>query len=318
MIANGILRELPPSPTEIGRPTVPLEVVDKSATFAGFKVQSGQVHSVLIGMRGRVLFSAKHEVETKDHLTTAESIIKILHQIAVHHEIVAIGVSFHAAIDQQGEIRAAHLLGWDGGNLQQHIANKTGLPCTSANDVDALALAEHWFGDGRGVRNFAAIALGEGVGAGVVTGDELMVGHQGSAGMLGELWAPSGRHFHDELSCEGIERRVGQLIGHEWDYREGTNPCEAPIEEELERSAAMLGHLCGLVTLAYGPDRILITGEGIGLVTPRMKALRSAFEDHQFHDVSLPQLVVRQHDHVDWARGAAVLGIKSCLADSIS
>lgn len=54
--------------------------------------------------------------------------------------------------------------------------DRVGLPTVISNDLDALMEAEHWFGAGRDVRNFATLTIGAGVGGGLVINDNLVTG----------------------------------------------------------------------------------------------------------------------------------------------
>lgn len=55
------------------------------------------------------------------------------------------------------------------------------------NDANAAAVGEMWMGSARGIDNFCLIALGTGVGAGVVCGGRLVAGAFGNGGELGHV-----------------------------------------------------------------------------------------------------------------------------------
>jgi glucokinase len=71
--------------------------------------------------------------------------------------------------------------------LAERIGAQTGLPAFVDNDVNALALAEWMFGLGRGTASFVLLAIGTGVGGGVILNDTLVRGHTGCAGELGHM-----------------------------------------------------------------------------------------------------------------------------------
>jgi glucokinase len=78
-----------------------------------------------------------------------------------------------------------NLLGdWAGRPIAEPVASSLGLPVTLVNDVRALTLAELRLGAGRGARDLVCIALGTGVGGGVVIGGRLHLG-LGHAGEIG-------------------------------------------------------------------------------------------------------------------------------------
>jgi len=78
-----------------------------------------------------------------------------------------------------------NLLGeWTGRPIAAPVAERLGLPVVLVNDVRALTLAELRMGAGRGASDLVCIALGTGVGGGVVIGGRLHLG-LGHAGEIG-------------------------------------------------------------------------------------------------------------------------------------
>jgi glucokinase len=67
------------------------------------------------------------------------------------------------------------------------LRERTGLPVAVDNDVNALALAEWIFGQGKGVRHLAMIAVGTGVGGGLILNGALVRGAKGYAGEIGHV-----------------------------------------------------------------------------------------------------------------------------------
>jgi N-acetylglucosamine repressor len=57
--------------------------------------------------------------------------------------------------------------------LKELLEQRFGLPVTIDNDANTAALAEQWFGAGKQVPNFAFVAVGAGVGAGVIVDGHL-------------------------------------------------------------------------------------------------------------------------------------------------
>ena len=78
-----------------------------------------------------------------------------------------------------------NLLGdWAGRPIAGPVGASLGVPVTLVNDVRALTLAELRLGAGRGAADLVCIALGTGVGGGVVIGGRLHLG-LGHAGEIG-------------------------------------------------------------------------------------------------------------------------------------
>jgi glucokinase len=71
--------------------------------------------------------------------------------------------------------------------LAERISAKTGVPAFVDNDVNALALGEWTFGLGRGAASCVVLAIGSGIGAGIILDGRLVRGKRGFAGELGHI-----------------------------------------------------------------------------------------------------------------------------------
>lgn len=71
--------------------------------------------------------------------------------------------------------------------LTERLGADTGLPVFVDNDVNALALSAWMFGPGRGTRSLALLAVGTGVGGGVILDGTLVRGAHGCAGEIGHI-----------------------------------------------------------------------------------------------------------------------------------
>jgi len=118
------------------------------------------------------------------------------------------------------------------------------------NDVNALALGELYFGQARGVRNLVFIALGTGVGGGIVLNGEIQRGANGYGGELGHMTLnPNGRPcFCGSRGCLKA-------------YVSGPDVV-AQIRERLEGGKApVLMNLCGNDPTRILPEQIFAAAE---------------------------------------------------------
>ena len=74
-----------------------------------------------------------------------------------------------------------------GAPLAAMLRDRVGVPVFVDNDVNALALAEWTWGAGRGARSLVMLALGTGVGGGIIVDGRLHRGHAGFGGELGHV-----------------------------------------------------------------------------------------------------------------------------------
>ena len=109
--------------------------------------------------------------------------------------IKGIGVGAPNGNIYTGTIEYAPNLPWKGIiPLAKLIQDKFKLPVKLTNDANAAAVGELTYGAAKGMKNFILIALGTGVGSGIVANGELIYGHDGMAGELGHtIIIPDGR-----------------------------------------------------------------------------------------------------------------------------
>ncbi len=71
--------------------------------------------------------------------------------------------------------------------LARNLRERFGLPAFVDNDVNTLALGEWTFGAGRGARSLVLLAIGTGVGGGIILDGHLVRGAAGYGGELGHI-----------------------------------------------------------------------------------------------------------------------------------
>jgi len=148
----------------------------------------------IVDARGTILDSGS--IKTGDYpeidgyvTALAEGLQGIIQQVGGKEMIKGIGVGAPMGNFFSGCIERAANLPWKGIiPFTQLISDKTGgIPAAITNDVNAAAMGEMAYGAARGLKDFIMIALGTGVGSGIVIGGNLVYGHDGFAGELGHV-----------------------------------------------------------------------------------------------------------------------------------
>lgn len=138
-------------------------------------------------------------------------------------DVMAVGVSTPGLVDPAtGHVTfAPNIPGWSELEPARRFRELIGKTIVVENNVNAAAEGEHWRGAARGADNALFVAIGTGVGAGIIIGGRLYRGWQGAAGEIGLQ-----RDFHDDEPLDGkfgpferqasglgIARRYRQLAG---------------------------------------------------------------------------------------------------------
>jgi glucokinase len=122
-----------------------------------------------------------------------------------------IGVAVPGLVDAEAGVvlTAGNLGGWSQVPLSDMIEAQLRIPVVIEHDANSAALGERWRGAARDLENFAFVALGTGIGVGIVLNGQLYRGVHHAAGELGDLVV--GREFLGQE--RGGQGNLAQLIG---------------------------------------------------------------------------------------------------------
>jgi glucokinase-like ROK family protein len=108
---------------------------------------------------------------------------------ASRRDVRAIGVGVPGPVEQaSGLLRSPPIMpGWDRFPIRDAFAGEYAAPVFVDNDVNVMALGEHWGGVGKGLDNMLFVKIGTGIGGGVIADGRLYRGTQGCAGDIGHI-----------------------------------------------------------------------------------------------------------------------------------
>jgi glucokinase len=123
----------------------------------------------------------------------------------------AIGIAMPGQVDfDHGRvISAGNLEGWEDIPLRDIVSRALEVPVFVEQDANAAALGERWRGGARKMHNFVFLALGTGVGAGVVVNGRLHRGYHNAAGELGDMIMARSYLGKERVGHGNLERLVG-------------------------------------------------------------------------------------------------------------
>lgn len=119
-------------------------------------------------------------------------ITNIGEEISVEHEVLnkigAIGVSLAANLDASGNVtRWPNKPNWEGLCFKSHFDMVFKAPVIVNDDANLAALSEVRYGSALGYRNVLVIAVGTGIGAGIILDGKPYKGKEGWAGEIGHF-----------------------------------------------------------------------------------------------------------------------------------
>jgi predicted NBD/HSP70 family sugar kinase len=209
------------------------------------------------------------------------------------------------------------------------VEERTGLPVVVENDVAAFVEAETWFGAGRGLERFAVLTIGAGIGYGLVLGGKRVPCAEEDRG-FGRHWilspsgplTPTGERGSavSLLTIPSIRYQIRAATGHDHTYEEilalaaaGEPMCSRVVDE----AARALGTLVAQIANFAMPQKILLAGEGVGLMDVAGETVDETIRVNR-HPLAAPVgLETKVSDFHDWARGAAVLAIRVLVLGTV-
>jgi glucokinase len=219
----GLLREIGVGASSGGRPPILLEFNAEVGCVVGVDIGSRTLRMAVADLQGRVI--ARHHERTRaDSLDASvaqvgDGIAALLQQAgAARTTLFAIGVGAPGMTDvKTGRvIKAANLAGWTDVPLRDLLQERFQTAVQVDNDANMAALGERWQGAARQTGDFVFLALGAGVGAGIVVGGRLHRGHHWYAGEISRMTLDY-RDWQVDFGERGyLESRIGAVAIPEW------------------------------------------------------------------------------------------------------
>jgi predicted NBD/HSP70 family sugar kinase len=337
LLESGVIEEVAIVGTDgPGRPRRMLAVRRQRSAVVGIKLAPTLVTGVLTDMDSRVLARADRKLSTPKPDVAMHAMRQVCEELRAHPAAdriptVGIGVGVGGHVDSQlGVCVHSGIMGWDDVAIADRLRAETGLPVVVNNDVNTLAVAEQWFGKGRGVRSFAVVTMGLGIGCGLVLNDRLHVGASGLAGELGHLplhqdgplctcgnrgcleavasFPAILRSLRDNgVRCRSIPQAMRLA------RKDGTNTGSLARNAFTVAGTALgrgIAALCNLLNL----EKIILSGEGVSAYDLFGPALEAAWRAHSFSTgVEDCELIFDVVDEDLWAAGAACLAIQDVV-----
>lgn len=99
--------------------------------------------------------------------------------------LLGVGIGTPGVVRPDGVVLSSPNLGWTSFPLEAKLGADLDLPVLARNDANAAVLAEYTFGEAKA--DFMLIKIGRGVGAGLITGSQPLLGSRFAAGEIGHV-----------------------------------------------------------------------------------------------------------------------------------
>ncbi|WP_212910087.1 ROK family transcriptional regulator [Streptomyces sp. TS71-3] len=316
----------------LGRPANRVRVDGGRALFIGIKVTGDEIIAVLADLCCRVRVARHVGLTGRSPEAVLPSITALVQELLTEADgfgvgVQGLGIAVSGDVDRRtGTVRYSPFLEWRDIPLAEIVETATGLPVTVDNDVRALTVAEQWFGAGVGLSDFALVTVGAGIGCGLVVHGRVVSGAHGVAGEIGHLSIdPLGPPCHcgnngcveaiaaDPAILRRVREATGLSVATAAEALDLAHRGDPGAREVYARAGEAIGRAIGSVVNVLGPERVIISGEGLAAYDLFAEGIRDALAASAFGAAAQCDVMTRPLPFEEWARGAAATAIQSFI-----
>ena len=286
-------------------------------TALGIDLGATKLSLAVFTQEGEMLVKKTLPVHHLSGAAVADLIMYEVHSICEQHAVQAMGVAVPGIYHQhEGTVWAPNISGWEDYPLLQQLRENFSLPITIDSDRAAYIMGESWMGKARGFTHAIYLAVGTGIGAGILVNGQVLRGAHDIAGAIG--WMALQTPFKDQyINCgcfesmasgSGIVKLAREYMGQQSSYNglladhgpdqfSTTGVFEAfekqdPVAvQTIQHCIRLWGMAVANLVSLFDPEIIILGG---GVFGPALKFLPDirAEAERWAQPVSMPQLIL--------------------------
>lgn len=293
-----------------------MEETDQIKTrVVGIDIRENRTTYAIVNIRGEIVaqdyFRTSDYAEISEYITAlTEHVLTLIEENGGYETIRSVGISAPSANFLTGCIENAANLKWKGVvPLAAMLQDQLGMAVAVANDAHITALGEKAFGSAHGMKDFIVVSISHGgLGSCIFTNGLPHLGFNGFAGEVGHTCVKidgrpcgCGRKgcLETYVSDKGLVITAEEEIAKsneptllseldELNIRTITECCEKGDRVAIE-TFQRVGYVLGVGLANYAsvvnPEAIILTGDMMQAGKWLLKPMRSAFEEHVFHNI---------------------------------
>ncbi|PZX13001.1 putative NBD/HSP70 family sugar kinase [Palleronia aestuarii] len=201
---------------KVGRSAMVYSVAPQRALVFGADVGGTKIRAALVDMTGEIVAETVVATEPSGGDFVVAQIADLADDLAREADVgrsrilagtIGLPGAFDAATGRL--MMVPNIEGLEGSAIRDRLEARLGFSVSIGNDVNMAAKGEQWRGAGAGLSSFAFIALGTGIGMGVINENRILSGARGAAGEIATL--PVGADPYDSRTFRSgaLETAVG-------------------------------------------------------------------------------------------------------------
>ncbi len=331
-----------------GRRAGLLEINPEGRFVVGLMSQSSSLTGVILNLNSDPVYSQHWNIVLYDNYPQAIDLIAqcveelFLKSGIPREKIIGVGLGMGGLIDaERGCCIDSWMMNWQNVEISRSLEELLGIFVFLDNDVNCLAIYEKLFGQGQPYQHFLVVAIGRGVGLGIVVNGDLYRGAFGGAGEFGHTTVTTGGRLcacgnhgclESYISESGIVKNYLEYVyattySLEKGIQEPTifevverarNGDEAAIAA-FQRAGILLGvSLANLVNI-FNPECVELSGPDVddGILTGDLllEPMHQAFKQQLFSQIGKDlHFIVERRGFESWASGAGSLVLRRFFA----
>jgi glucokinase len=242
--------------------------------LGGTNIRAGQVEN------GRITIHKDTRLRDKDVLEkTLDQIIGLIESVmAPGAKGIGIGVPSVVDLATGTVFDVTNIPSWKKVELKQILESRFKIPVQVNNDVNCFILGEHRFGSARGYSSAVGLAMGTGLGGGIIINNELYSGINCGAGEFGLV------HYLDEnieAYCSGgfFLKRFNTSALDAFTHASAGDPAALDMWKEF---GFHMGFAIKTVLYTYDPEVIILGGSLVNAYSFFCDAMKESMKDFAF------------------------------------
>jgi glucokinase len=268
--------------------------------LGGTNIRAGLIEGGIITCVNQALLSDKESLQK-----TLSQLISIIAPL-IGPEVKGIGVGVPSVVDIENGIvfDVINIPSWKRVELKKILETEFTIPVSINNDVNCFALGEHRYGQAKVFSSFVALALGTGLGGGIIINNQLYTGHNCGAGEIGSLsYLDKNFEFYTSSSFFDSVHTTTALVAHEAALRGEKKALDIWAEYGFH-----LGNVVKAVAYTYDPEAIILGGSIAKAYSFFENSMRKSMADFQFPEAMNRLKILRsQVDNIALLGAAALI-----------
>lgn len=314
-----------------GRPRVMLTLNASAARVVGAKITSSGIFFVVTDFEGVVL--AHHSVPVRVSALPLDMLADLVED-GVRRcvldaglglaDVTTVALAVPGIVEHgSGRVRSSTILQGNDVPLAAFMSKRLGVATIVESDANAIAKAQHWFGQARQCDDFVLVSLEDSLGLGVMHDGQIFRGARELSLDLGHMMMgvsnaqslrladiASEKAILDEENADLRLReamRVGRGMSHVRRLlEEGNDGFAAAASRAGEALGIAIANLAGL----FAPPLVILVGSSLALGRDLIEPLQASFERALTEPLrAVTNIVIDEIGDEAWARGAAAVAL---------